>query len=202
MIAPEVPTGGLVGQAVFNHQSDRQRHHAVRVVAFWQGHVRHVRVKIDVTLGAMMNGVRQMDVVWTARDQVPHVVQYARDAAMSIGTVFASGTRLPPEIPTAFDDLRLGQVLTRVMPSVASGKYSPGPGMAQPSLAMLGKPGNYPNFAAVSSSKPNNVARVSKTKPFLQEVHLWRHTVSQSSDRLCRSSQIVGRAGFSRCRWT
>ena len=47
------------------------------------------------------------------------------------------------------------------MPSVASGKYSPGPDMAFPSLAMRSRPGNYPKFAAVSSSKPNNDARVS-----------------------------------------
>jgi hypothetical protein len=52
-----------------------------------------------------------MDVVRAARDQVPQVVQHPLRSAMPIGTVFALRTRLPSEIPTAFDDLRLGQVL-------------------------------------------------------------------------------------------
>jgi hypothetical protein len=36
--------------------------------------------------------------------------------------------------------------------------------MTRPSLAMLCKPRNYPKFAAVSSSKPNNDARVSEKR--------------------------------------
>jgi hypothetical protein len=52
-----------------------------------------------------------MDIVRTARDQVPQVVQYPFRSAMPIGTVFALGAWLPSEIPTAFDDLRFGQVL-------------------------------------------------------------------------------------------
>jgi hypothetical protein len=111
LIAPEVPTGGLIGQAVFDHQTDRHSHNAVGVVALGQGHVRHVGVKVDVAFGAMMDGVRKMDVVRAARDQVPQVVQHPLRSAMPIGTVFALWTWLPSEIPTAFDDLRLGQVL-------------------------------------------------------------------------------------------
>jgi hypothetical protein len=52
-----------------------------------------------------------MDVVRAARYQVPQIVQHPRRAAVSIGTVFALRTQLPSEIPTAPDDLRLGQVL-------------------------------------------------------------------------------------------
>jgi hypothetical protein len=112
VISPEVPTGGLIGQAVFDHQSDRQSHNAVGVVTLWQGHVRHVGIEVEVTLGAMMDGVRKMDVVRAARHQVPHVMQHTLHAAMPIGAVFASRTWLPSEIPTTVDDLRLGQVLS------------------------------------------------------------------------------------------
>jgi hypothetical protein len=60
VISPEVPTGGLVGQAVFDHQTDRQSHNAVGVVALGQGHVRHIGVEVEVTSGAIMDGVRKM----------------------------------------------------------------------------------------------------------------------------------------------
>jgi len=58
-----------------------------------------------------MDGVRKMDVVRAARDQVSQVVQHPPRSAMSIGTVFAVRTRLPSEIAAAFDDLRFGQIL-------------------------------------------------------------------------------------------
>jgi hypothetical protein len=58
-----------------------------------------------------MNGIREMNVVRAARGQVPQIVQHPLRAAMPIGTVFALRAQLPSEIPTAFDDLRLGQVL-------------------------------------------------------------------------------------------
>ena len=81
-----------------------------------------------------------MDIVRATRDQVSHVMQHPLRAAMPIGTVSALRARLPSEIAATFDDLRLGKSSGRVMPSVASGKYSPGPGMAQPSLAMRYRP--------------------------------------------------------------
>jgi hypothetical protein len=111
VVSPEVPTGGLIGQAVFNHKTDRHRHNAVCVVTLRQGHVRHIRVEIDVTHGAMMDGVRKMDVVRTARDQISHVMQHPRRSTMPIGTVFAVWTRLPSKIAAAFDDLRFWQIL-------------------------------------------------------------------------------------------
>jgi len=55
VIAPEVPTGGLIGQSVFDHQTNGQRDDAVRVMGTWQGQVRHVGVKVFVALGAMMD---------------------------------------------------------------------------------------------------------------------------------------------------
>jgi hypothetical protein len=58
-----------------------------------------------------MDGVCKMDVVRAARDQVPQVVQHPLRPAMPIGTVSALWTRLPSEVPTAFDNLRLGQFL-------------------------------------------------------------------------------------------
>jgi len=58
-----------------------------------------------------MDGVRKMEVVRAARGQVPQIVQHPPRAAVPIRAVFALRTQLPPEIPTAFDDLWLGQVL-------------------------------------------------------------------------------------------
>ena len=94
MIAPEMPTGSLIWQAVFDHQTDRHHHNAVGVMALGQGHVGHVGVEVDVASGAMMDGVRKVDVVRAARDQVPQIVQPPLRSAMSIGTVFALRTWL------------------------------------------------------------------------------------------------------------
>jgi hypothetical protein len=111
MVSPEVPTGGLVGQAIFHHKPNRHRHNAVGIVTFWQSQLRHVGVEVDVTLGAMMDGVGKMDIARTARDQVSHLMQHPLRAAMPIGTVSAVWTRLPSERAATFDDLRLGQIL-------------------------------------------------------------------------------------------
>ena len=52
-----------------------------------------------------------MNIARAARDQVSHVMQHPRRAAMPIGTMFAVRTRLPSEIAATFDDLRFGQIL-------------------------------------------------------------------------------------------
>jgi hypothetical protein len=111
MVAPEVPTGGLVGQAVFDHQTDGHRHHTVGVMTLRQGHVGHIGVEVDVTSGATMDGVGKMDIVRAARDQISHVMQYPFRAAMPVGTMSAVGTGLPSGIAATLDDLRLGQIL-------------------------------------------------------------------------------------------
>jgi hypothetical protein len=106
-----MPTGRLIGKAVFDHQTDRQSHNAVGVMALRQSHVRHFGVEVDVALGAVMDRIRKMDIVRPARGQVAEIVQHPLRATMPIRTVFALRTQLSAEIPTALDDLWLGQVL-------------------------------------------------------------------------------------------
>jgi hypothetical protein len=59
----------------------------------------------------MMDGIGKMDVAWTPRNQVSHVMQYPLRLAMPIGAMSAVWTRLTSEIPATFDDLRFGQIL-------------------------------------------------------------------------------------------
>jgi hypothetical protein len=106
-----MPTGRLVRQAVFDHQPHGQAHDPVGVVTLRQGKVGHIDVEVLPALGAVVDGVRKVDVVRATRDQIPQVVQHPLGPAMPIGAVPTSGTPPPSPIPTALNDLRLGQVL-------------------------------------------------------------------------------------------
>lgn len=74
VISPEVLTGGLVGEAISDHQPDRHTKHAVGIVGVGQAHVRDIGTEVNIVFRAMMDGVCKMDVVRAARDQVLQVV--------------------------------------------------------------------------------------------------------------------------------
>ena len=57
MVAPEVPGGGLVGQAVLGDQADGQVLDAAGVVALGPGQVGEVDGEVAVAVGAVMLGV-------------------------------------------------------------------------------------------------------------------------------------------------
>lgn len=62
-------------------------------------------------LRTFVDGVTQVDVPWTARDEIPHVVQHTLPSAIPIGAVPAVRTGPPGKVAAAGDDLRLRQVL-------------------------------------------------------------------------------------------
>jgi len=57
VVAPQVPTGGLVGQTIFRHQTDRQLLDAAGVLAFGQGQVGQIDAEATITVGAIVFGV-------------------------------------------------------------------------------------------------------------------------------------------------
>src|SRR3990172_5369957 len=93
-----MPTGRLVGQTVLDHQTNGQGDDAVRVVCPRQGQVRHIGVKVFVALGAMMDRIREVHVVWTTGAQIPPIMQNPPCPAIPIRTVPTGRARLSSEV--------------------------------------------------------------------------------------------------------
>jgi hypothetical protein len=106
-----MPTGRLVRQSVFDHQTNGQGDDAVRVMCPGQGQVRHLGVEILAAFGAMMDGIGEMNVVRTAGSQISHIMQHASRPTIPVGTVPTPRAGLSSEVSAALDDLRFGQVL-------------------------------------------------------------------------------------------
>ena len=70
VVAPEVPAGGTVRQAVFDHQPYRQIHHAVGVLSTGWRQVREVRVKVFATLRTVMLRIRDHEITRTPQVEI------------------------------------------------------------------------------------------------------------------------------------
>jgi len=92
VVSPEMPTGRSVGQPVLYNQSHRQRNDAVSVVAARRSQVRRVDVEVVIALAAVMLGVVELNVSWSFRDQIAHIMQRSLPGAMSVATPTARGT--------------------------------------------------------------------------------------------------------------
>src|SRR5215831_15565179 len=74
VVAPEVPTRGPVGQAIFDHQPYRQIHHAVGVLRAGWRQIREVRVKVLATLRTVMLRIRDDKIPRTPEVEIAQVV--------------------------------------------------------------------------------------------------------------------------------
>ena len=110
MIAPQVPAGGLIGQAVLRDESDGQSDDAMGVVGFGQGVVGHVRVEIVAAVGAAMLGVNDVNVARPTGNQVSHVVKDSFASTVAETGLATEGTRPVREVAAAMNDLGLGQI--------------------------------------------------------------------------------------------
>src|SRR5689334_3149038 len=110
VVAPEVPTRRPVGQAVFDHQPDRQIHHAVGVLSAGWCQIREVRVKVLATLRTVVLRIGDHEIPRTPQVEIPQVVQCPLVLLVAIGLVPTTRTRLPEVVATVGDDLGLGQV--------------------------------------------------------------------------------------------
>ena len=78
MVAPQVPTGRLIRQAVLDYEPNGNRNNAMGVVGFGQGIVGCVGVEELFAPGALMLRVDQMDVVRPTGYQIAEIVQDSR----------------------------------------------------------------------------------------------------------------------------
>src|SRR5947209_3398644 len=92
VVAPQVPTGGLVGQAVFGHQADSHSLNAACVQAFGQGQVGQIDAEVATAVGAAMFGVADNKINRAARVGVAQVVQSARGDSVAGSAASAEPT--------------------------------------------------------------------------------------------------------------
>ena len=110
MVAPEVPTRGPVGQAVFDHQPYRQIHHAVGVLTAGWRQLREVGAKVLATLRTVVLRIRNHEITRTPQVEIPHIMQRPLGLRVPLGRVPTPRARLPEGVATVGDDLGLGQV--------------------------------------------------------------------------------------------
>ena len=77
MVAPEMPTGGLIGESVLHHQPDGQGHDPMGVVGPGGGQVGHVGGKEVAAPDAVMLGVSELDLTRPASHRIAQIMQGA-----------------------------------------------------------------------------------------------------------------------------
>jgi hypothetical protein len=92
MAAPEVPTGGLIGQAVLHHQPDGQSHDPRGVAGFGRGQVGHVGGKEVAASGAVVLGVGELDVAGPPSQRVAQIMRGAGEDSIPGARLAASRT--------------------------------------------------------------------------------------------------------------
>jgi len=110
VVAPQVPTGRPLGQAVLDHEPYRQINHAVRVLTARWRHIGEVRVEVRATLrtGVLRRG--DHEIPWTPQVEIPPVVQCPLALLVPIGLVSTMRTRLSRVDATGRDELWRWQV--------------------------------------------------------------------------------------------
>src|SRR5215831_5474971 len=116
VVAPEVPTRGPVGQAIFDHQPYRQIHHAVGILSARWRQIREVSVKVLATLRTVVLRIGNDEIAWTPEVEMAQIVQPPLVLLVSIGLVPTPRTRLARVGVTGRDDLWWGQVGNRGHP--------------------------------------------------------------------------------------
>src|SRR5215471_2804587 len=110
VVAPEVPTRGPVGQAVFDHEPYRQINHAVGVLAAGWRQIREVGAKVLATLRTVMLGIGHKQITRTPHVEIPQIMECPMRLLVPIGRVTTTRARLPEVVATVGDDLGLWQV--------------------------------------------------------------------------------------------
>jgi hypothetical protein len=110
MIAPQVPAGGLIGQAVLNDQSDRQRNDAMRVMGLGQGVLGHVGVEVFPATRATMLRVHEVNSARPPGNQIAHVMEDASGCSAAKTGLATTRTRAMGEVAGAMNDLGFGQI--------------------------------------------------------------------------------------------
>ncbi len=112
-----------------------------------------------------MLGVSQDDFARPTGDQIAYIMQPTGEDPVPIGGLTAMWAWAAWVIPALFDELGLGKIFDRWIPSVGSGKYSPGPNLLGLLLACF-MPGSLHRLPARHTSYPCSHATVSDFQGF------------------------------------
>src|SRR5215510_10316401 len=121
VIAPEVPAGGTVWQAILDHEPHGEVHHAVGVLTAGWCQIGEVRAKVLATLRTVMLGIGHQQIPRTPHVEIPQVMERPMRLLVPIGRVTTTRARLSEVIATVGDDLGLGQVFGGWDPSAGVG---------------------------------------------------------------------------------
>src|SRR5262249_26686020 len=110
MIAPQMPAGGLIGQAILHDESHGQRNDAMGVAGFGRSIFGRVRVEESVALGATVLRIDEIDVAGSTSDEVAQVVQHPGARPIAKARFPASRARETWIVATASDDLCFGKI--------------------------------------------------------------------------------------------
>ena len=111
MVSPQVPTRRARGQAVLDHQSHRQIHHAVgRVTARWR-QLTEVGVEVLVTFRTGVLRIGAPQVTGTPGVEIAEIMPRALLALVTIGLMSTTRTGVGCGGATAGKNLWLGEIL-------------------------------------------------------------------------------------------
>ena len=110
MIAPEMPTGGLVGQAILDDEAHRQGNDAMGIAGSRQSVLGRVGVEELLAAGATVLRILQMNVAGTADNEVANVMQDARVHGLPKTRLATMWTRAVCEVAAPPNDLRWRQL--------------------------------------------------------------------------------------------
>src|SRR5262244_3119129 len=100
VVAPEVPAGGTVRQAILDHEPHGEVHHAVGVVTAGWGQIGEVRAQVLATLRTVMLGIGHHQITRTPHVEIPHIMQRPLRLLVPIGRVPTMWARLPDLVAT------------------------------------------------------------------------------------------------------
>src|SRR5262249_52944043 len=161
VVTPEVPARRTVGQAVLDHEPDRQSHHAVRVLSAGWRQIREVRVKVLATLRTVMLRIRDDKIPRTPEVEIAQVVQRPLVLLVPISLVPTPRTCLARVGTAGRDDLWRWQVGNGGNPFGGIGSIRPRTKHDGVLRARMLRPALYAKCPSGAIPKPGNDAIVS-----------------------------------------
>src|SRR5499427_1305473 len=162
VIAPEVPTRGPVGQAVFDHEPYRQLNHAVGILTARWRQIGEVRLKVRAALRTVVLRIGDHEIPRTPEVEIPQVVQCPLVLLVPIGLVTTPRTRLARVGAMRRDDLWQWQVGNRGDPFGGIGSIHPRTEHGCVLRARMLRPALYDKCPSGAIPKPGKDAIVSQ----------------------------------------
>src|SRR5438105_2463102 len=98
VIAPQVPAGGTVGHAIFNHQTHREMDHTMGVMTAGRSYIGQINVEVLPALRAVVRRVRHQEVHRTSSIQIAQVMYGALSRCVARRDVTTSWTGRVPVV--------------------------------------------------------------------------------------------------------